>query len=183
MWCLIGVALSTIRKFCKVFESKKCFDSLWQKCHTNITTNSHTYLFSVLFNLNDTINLAAYILKILFCAEMAVQPSKDQPCLARSSSGLSLLESGRKLFLQSETAKHLLLSTVISQSSCFKKQATKESESQILSFTLAIGKDIQLSLYSGTLMFQWNVQWLIGCSCAKTKKKTKAKTKVFVRSG
>ena len=80
-------------------------------------------------------------------AEMAVQPSKDQSCLARSSSGLSLLESGRKLFLQSETAKHLLLNTVISQSSCFKKQVTKESESQVLSFTLAIGKDIQLSLW------------------------------------
>ena len=135
MWCLIEVALNPIRKFCKVFESKKCFDSLWQKCHTHIT--SHKYLFFVLFNLYGTINPSSGLHFENF-AEMAVQPSKDQPCLARSSSGLSLLESGRKLFLQSETAKHLLLNTVISQSSCFKKQVTKESESQFLSFTLAI---------------------------------------------
>ena len=77
---------------------------------------------------------------------MAVQPSKDQPCLARSSSGLSLLESGRKLFLQSETAKHLLLNTVISQSSCFKKQVTKESESQILSFP--IWTTVEVKIYA-----------------------------------
>ena len=91
----------------------------------------------MLFNLYGTINPSSGLHFENF-AEMAVQPSKDQPCLARSSSGLSLLESGRKLFLQSETAKHLLLNTVISQSSCFKKQVTKESESQVLSFTLAI---------------------------------------------
>ena len=107
-----------------------------------------------------SIQVAAYILKILFCAEMAVRPSKDQPCLARSRSGLSLLESGRKLFLQSETAKHLLLNTVISQSSCFKKQVTKESESQILSFTLAIGKDMQLS-------FWWHTYVSMKCRVTK----------------